>query len=119
MAGGARVNEGSKEPATHDALAMIYIDSNSNAERFLRENPYYNSLTVGKYCEKRNPQLAFVAYERGHLDDELITVCHENSLFKNEARYLVRRRDPVLWAKVLDASNQHRRNLIDQVKRRE
>eukprot|EP00053_Salpingoeca_punica_P012105 m.107985 g.107985 ORF g.107985 m.107985 type:complete len:1673 (-) comp15857_c0_seq1:337-5355(-) len=111
----ARVNEGSKEPATHNALAMIYIDANTNPERFLRENPYYESLAVGKYCEKRNPHLAFVAYERGQLDDELINVCHENSLFKNEARYLVKRRDPALWAKVLDASNQHRRSLIDQV----
>lgn len=32
----ARVHEGSEEPATHNALAKIYIDSNNNPERFLR-----------------------------------------------------------------------------------
>jgi hypothetical protein len=60
---------------------------------------------VGKYCEKRDPNLAYVAYERGQCDDALLRVCHENSLFKSEARYLVRRRDPELWAKVLQSTN--------------
>jgi clathrin heavy chain len=31
-----RIHEGSVEPATHNALAKIYIDSNNNPERFLR-----------------------------------------------------------------------------------
>ena len=31
-----RVHEGVQEPATHNALAKIYIDSNNNPERFLR-----------------------------------------------------------------------------------
>ena len=47
----ARIHEGCEEPATHNALAKIYIDSNNNPERFLRENPYYDSRVVGKYCE--------------------------------------------------------------------
>ena len=42
-------------------------------------------------------------------------VCNENSLFKSLARYLVRRRDPDLWAEVLLETNQFRRQLIDQV----
>ncbi|CAM2716734.1 unnamed protein product [Rotaria socialis] len=42
-------------------------------------------------------------------------VCKENSLFKSEARYLVRRKDPVLWKQVLREDNQYRRPLIDQV----
>jgi len=62
------------EPATHNALAKIYIDSNNNPERFLRENQYYDSRVVGKYCEKRDPHLACVAYERGQCDFELINV---------------------------------------------
>nr|XP_002763698.2 clathrin heavy chain 1-like [Callithrix jacchus] len=33
----ARIHEGSEEPATHNALAKIYVDSNSSPERFLRE----------------------------------------------------------------------------------
>ena len=41
---------------------------------------------VGKYCEKRDPHFAFLAYERGQCDAELINVCNENSLFKNLAR---------------------------------
>lgn len=83
-------------------------------DRF-RENQYYDSRVVGKYCEKRDPHLACVAYERGHCDRELIHVCNENSLFKSEARYLVRRRDPELWAEVLNEENPFRRQLIDQV----
>ena len=42
-------------------------------------------------------------------------VCNENSLFKTEARYLVRRRDGDLWAGVLAEDNPYRRPLIDQV----
>lgn len=111
----SRVHEGCVEPATHNALAKIYIDSNNNPERFLKENQFYDSRVVGKYCEKRDPHLACIAYERGQCDRELISVCNENSLFKSEARYLVRRRDPDLWAEVLLESNPYKRPLIDQV----
>ena len=71
----SRVHEGVEEPATHNALAKIYIDSNNNPERYLRENQFYDSRVVGKYCEKRDPHLACVAYERGQCDEELIKVC--------------------------------------------
>ncbi|KAF3813680.1 hypothetical protein GH733_018212 [Mirounga leonina] len=111
----SRSHEGCEEPATHNALAKIYIDSNNSPERFLRENAYYDSHVVGRYCEKRDPHLACVAYERGQCDLELIKVCNENSLFKSEARYLVRRKDPELWAHVLEETNPSRRQLIDQV----
>ena len=80
-----------------------------------RENQFYDSKVVGKYCEKRDPHLACVSYERGQCDMELIQVCNENSLFKSEARYLVRRRDEELWATVLQEDNEFRRPLIDQV----
>ncbi|KAK6192853.1 hypothetical protein SNE40_004252 [Patella caerulea] len=110
-----RIHEGVTESATHNALAKIYIDSNNNPERFLRENQFYDSKVVGKYCEKRDPHLACVAYERGLCDEELIKVCNENSLFKSEARYLVRRKDTDLWVEVLNESNEYRRQLIDQV----
>ena len=39
-----------------------------------RENAFYDSTVVGKYCEKRDPHLACVAYERGQCDLELIHV---------------------------------------------
>lgn len=70
-----RVQEGTVDPATHNALAKIYIDANNNPERFLRENPYYDSRIVGKYCEKRDPHFACLAYERGQCDAELVNVC--------------------------------------------
>uniref|UniRef100_A0A3Q3KLY7 Clathrin heavy chain n=1 Tax=Monopterus albus TaxID=43700 RepID=A0A3Q3KLY7_MONAL len=111
----SRIHEGCEEPATHNALAKIYIDSNNTPERFLKENPFYDSAVVGRYCEKRDPHLACVAYERGQCDLDLIKVCNENSLFKSEARYLVRRKDPELWANVLEENNPYRRQLIDQV----
>ncbi|CAF4800880.1 unnamed protein product [Pieris macdunnoughi] len=110
-----RVHEGCNEPATHNALAKIYIDSNNNPERFLKENQWYDSRVVGRYCEKRDPHLACVAYERGQCDRELIAVCNDNSLFKTQARYLVRRRDQDLWLEVLSESNPFKRQLIDQV----
>ncbi|XP_026488079.1 clathrin heavy chain isoform X1 [Vanessa tameamea] len=110
-----RVHEGCNEPATHNALAKIYIDSNNNPERFLKENQWYDSRVVGRYCEKRDPHLACVAYERGQCDRELIAVCNDNSLFKTQARYLVRRRDQDLWLEVLAESNPFKRQLIDQV----
>ena len=36
-------------------------------------------------------------------------------MFKQQARYLIKRRDPELWAQVLVQDNVHRRALIDQV----
>ncbi|CAL8108322.1 unnamed protein product [Orchesella dallaii] len=111
----SRSREGIVEPATHNALAKIYIDSNTNPERFLKENTFYDSRVLGKYCEKRDPHLAFVAYERGYCDKELINVCNENSLFKSEVKYLVSRSDSALWAEVLNESNPFRRQLIDQM----
>ena len=70
---------------------------------------------VGKYCEKRDPYLAFIAYAKGFCDEELIAITNENSMFKQQARYLVKRRQLDLWASVLAQNNIHRRQLIDQV----
>mmetsp|Transcript_22621 Transcript_22621/g.70241 ORF Transcript_22621/g.70241 Transcript_22621/m.70241 type:complete len:1205 (+) Transcript_22621:68-3682(+) len=109
------VSEGSQDPHVHNALGKIIIDSNNNPEHFLTTNPYYNSVVVGKYCEKRDPNLACVAYKRGQCDDELVDVTNRNSLFKVQARYVVERMDPELWEKVLGDGNEHRRQLIDQV----
>eukprot|EP00708_Paratrimastix_pyriformis_P001962 GAFH01000699.1.p2 GENE.GAFH01000699.1~~GAFH01000699.1.p2 ORF type:complete len:1143 (-),score=619.02 GAFH01000699.1:265-3693(-) len=112
----ARVaDDNNVEPATHSALAKIYIDSNANADQFLESNLYYDTLVVGRYCEKRDPHRAVIAYRRGKNDDELIEVTNRNSLFKAQARYLVERQLPELWAKVLVETNPLRRQLIDQV----
>uniref|UniRef100_A0A803PWW8 Clathrin heavy chain n=1 Tax=Cannabis sativa TaxID=3483 RepID=A0A803PWW8_CANSA len=109
------VSEGSQDVHVHNALGKIIIDSNNNPEHFLTTNPYYDSRVVGKYCEKRDPTLAVVAYRRGQCDDELINVTNRNSLFKLQARYVVERMDGDLWEKVLTPENEYRRQLIDQV----
>lgn len=75
----------------------------------------YEPLVVGKFCEARDPYLAYIAYAKGFCDDELIAITNENSMFKQQARYLVKRRQPELWAQVLVHDNVHRRALIDQV----
>jgi clathrin heavy chain len=66
--------------------AVCITDLNLECFFSCRENHFYDSKVVGRYCEKRDPHLACVAYERGQCDRELIAVCNENSLFKSEAR---------------------------------
>ncbi|KAF8451494.1 armadillo-type protein [Terfezia claveryi] len=111
----ATLNNNVQQTAVYNALAKIYIDSNNNPEKFLKENDQYDSLIVGKYCEKRDPYLAFIAYQKGQNDLDLVRITNENSMFKQQARYLVKRRDAELWTFVLNPSNLHRRSLIDQV----
>lgn len=106
---------GTQDHAVFDALAKIYIDSNNNPEKFLKENGNYDTLVVGKYCEKRDPYLAFIAYEKGQNDYELIHITNENAMYKHQARYLVSRGDSELWDYVLKEDNLHRRSLVDQV----
>jgi clathrin heavy chain len=111
-----RFRDGLQEPALHNALAKIAVDDRKDAEKFLLTNQFYDSRVVGKYCENRDPYLAFVAYKRGLCDKELVDVTNKQSLFKHQARYLVERQKPELWAYVLSEANlQYRRQLIDQV----
>ncbi|KAK3108031.1 Clathrin heavy chain, partial [Teratosphaeriaceae sp. CCFEE 6253] len=106
---------GNQQPAIYDALAKIYIDSNNNPEKFLKENDLYNTLAIGNYCAARDPNLAFIAYRKGQNDLELIGITNENAMFKPQARYLLERADPEIWAYVLSDNNIHRRSLVDQV----
>lgn len=106
---------GNQQQAVYNALAKIYIDSNNNPEKFLKENDQYDSLVVGKYCEKRDPNLAYIAYRKGQNDLELINITNENSMFKAQARYLLERADSEIWEYVLSPNNIHRRSLVDQV----
>lgn len=111
----SKMDAGSQDPALYNAFAKILVDSNNNPEAFLKENTIYEPLVVGKYCEKRDPHLAFIAYAKGFCDEELIHITNENSMFKHQARYLVKRRQLDLWAQVLNPDNIYRRQLIDQV----
>merc|ERR1712151_205414 len=113
----ARVAEGNQDPYLHNGIAKIYIDTNRDPEAFLKNNAFYDSAAVGKYCEDRDPHLAYTAYKRawGSCDEQLVDVTNRNGLFRLQARYLVERQSPELWALVLTAENQYRRNVIDQV----
>ncbi|KAJ5108944.1 hypothetical protein N7456_005619 [Penicillium angulare] len=111
----ATLAAGNQQQAVYNALAKIYIDSNNNPEKFLKENDLYDTLIVGKYCEKRDPNLAYTAYRKGQNDLELISITNENSMFRAQARYLVERADPEVWTFVLSENNIHRRSLVDQV----
>ncbi|KAK7550667.1 clathrin heavy chain [Phyllosticta citricarpa] len=111
----ATLASGNQQQAVYNALAKIYIDSNNNPEKFLRENDQYDTLTVGKYCEARDPNLAFIAYQKGQNDLELINITNENSMFKAQARYLLERSDPEIWDYVLSSNNLFRRSVVDQV----
>jgi len=89
----SRSEERIQDAALHNALGKIYVDINQDPQTFLINNQYYDSRIVGKYCEDRNPDLAFIAYKRawGECDDELINVTNNNYLYKMQARYLVER----------------------------
>lgn len=113
----ARNDERIQEPALHNALAKICIDVNKDPQNFLINNQYYDSKVVGKYCEERNPDLAYTAYKRawGECDEELIEVTNRNYLYRLQARYLVERQDEPLWGKVLTPDNKHRKDVVEQV----
>lgn len=106
---------GNQQQAVYNALAKIYIDSNANPEAFLKSNDLYDTLSVGKYCEKRDPNLAFIAYQKGQNDLELINITNENAMYRAQARYLLARADPEVWQYVLSENNIHRRSVVDQV----
>ena len=97
-----RVKEGNVEPSLHNAVGKIYVTTNNGAKDWLLNNRFYDSAVVGKFCEKLDPHLAYLAYRRawGQCDDELIRVTNTHSLFKDQARYMVERQDMELWAKV-------------------
>lgn len=111
----ASLAAGNNQQAVYNALAKIYIDSNNNPEKFLKENDQYDTLVIGKYCEKRDPNLAYIAYRKGQNDIELVNITNENAMYKALARYLLERADQELWAFALSPNNMHRRSLIDQV----
>ncbi len=112
----ATLAAGNQQRAVYNALAKIYIDSNNNPEKFLKENDQYDSLVVGKYCEKRDPNLAYLAYSKGQNDLEL---CQRSPTrtpcTRAQARYLLARADRELWMFVLSENNIHRRSVVDQV----
>jgi clathrin heavy chain len=101
-----RVRDGNTDAHTHNALGKIYVTLNKEPQAWLKSNSYYDSKVVGKFCEKLDPFLAYLAYRRGGAacDAELIEVTSRNGLWKDQARYLVDH-DPAmpLWQVALVA----------------
>ena len=112
-----RADEGNPTPALHNALAMIYIETNNNAKDFLMNNKYYDPKIVGQFCEDRDPQLALFAYKKaaGKCDDELINLTNKNAMYRAQAQYLVESLNPDLWRKVLSEDTEHKKAVTDQV----
>lgn len=112
-----RADEGNPTPALHNALAMIYVETNNNANDFLMNNKYFDPKVVGNYCEDRDPQLALLAYKKagGSCDDELISLTNKNAMYRAQAQYLVESLNPELWKKVLVPENEHKKAVTDQV----
>eukprot|EP00172_Hildenbrandia_rubra_P003693 Plantae.Rhodophyta-Hildenbrandia_rubra.ctg6205.p1 GENE.Plantae.Rhodophyta-Hildenbrandia_rubra.ctg6205~~Plantae.Rhodophyta-Hildenbrandia_rubra.ctg6205.p1 ORF type:complete len:1699 (+),score=311.37 Plantae.Rhodophyta-Hildenbrandia_rubra.ctg6205:5143-10239(+) len=111
----ARVADGATDVAVHSGIAKVYVESNINPEHFLETNAYYDSRVVGQFCEKRDPYLAFVAYERGKCDDELLAVTNAQQLFEDQAKYLVDRESPELYEAVLAEDNEFRPLVVEQL----
>jgi clathrin heavy chain len=109
------ITEGNQDVEVHNGLMKVYIDIGNEPEKFLSENPYYDSRNVGAYCEKRDPYLSFICYKRGQCDAELIDCTNRHHLFRHQASYLVQRQNAELWAEVLSPENPERQNLVDQV----
>ena len=112
-----KVTEGNIDPALHNAIGKIYVTINKDPQTFLRENRFYEPIVLGKFCEKLDPYFAFLAYKRadGECDDQLLQVTSDNGLFKDQARYLVEKKDPELWSRVLAEDSEQRTLLIEQV----
>jgi clathrin heavy chain len=111
----ALVAEGSKDRAVHTALAKVYVDANINPEHFLETNEFYDARIVGNFCERRDPLLAFIAYAHGACDDDVLRVTSDHGLWREQARYVIERMNPELWARVLEESNPNRKTLLTQV----
>lgn len=111
----ARVADGATDVGVHSGIAKVYVESNINPEHFLETNAYYDSRDVGRFCERRDPYLAFVAFKRGNCDEEVLEVTNAHQLFKDQARYLVDRCEPELYEQVLAEDNEHRSLVVDQI----
>ena len=70
-------------------IDILYaLGARSDAENFLKTNAFYDSMEVGRYCEERDPHLAFIAYKRawGPCDTQLVELTNKNGLFRLQAR---------------------------------
>jgi clathrin heavy chain len=103
--GRAKVASGLQDPGLYNALAKILqaFLTNNNVPTLSKAilDAYllqlYEPLVVGKYCEKRDPSLAYIAYAKYFCDEELIATTDNYSSFKQQARYFVKHRRLEPW----------------------
>jgi len=112
-----RVQEGNQSIPVHNAMVKLAIDTDNNPAKWLQDNRLYDAKEIGSYCEDRDPHLAVLAYQRdeGTCDYELIEVTNKNSLYRIQAKFLVKRQNEDLWGHVLSPDNPHRPSIIEQV----
>ncbi|GIX64752.1 clathrin heavy chain, putative [Babesia caballi] len=92
-----RVSAGYKESEIHTALAKIRVSSQQDAEAFLRTNQHYDRAVVGRFCEERDPMLAFLIYSEATLDDDVLRLCAASGLHKMLTSYAMKRSSARLW----------------------
>ncbi|CDR98027.1 clathrin heavy chain, putative [Babesia bigemina] len=100
-----RVNDGYKETEIHTALAKIRVSSQQDAEEFLRTNTHYDRAVVGKFCEERDPMLAYLIYSQATMDDDVLRVCAGNSLHRMLASYALKRSSARMWREIFSADS--------------
>eukprot|EP00742_Colponemidia_sp_Colp-10_P010839 GILJ01011954.1.p1 GENE.GILJ01011954.1~~GILJ01011954.1.p1 ORF type:complete len:1482 (-),score=281.89 GILJ01011954.1:202-4647(-) len=111
----ARKAEKKTDPALYNALGKVYIDTNNNAEDFLTNNQYYDSHVLGAYCENRNTLFAYIAYRRANLDDKVLELTLRNGMWKELARYLVKRQDSALWERALQTQGKELSHIVEAI----
>ncbi|ESS68039.1 clathrin heavy chain [Trypanosoma cruzi Dm28c] len=111
----ARLAEKKTDPALHNAVGKLYVDTDQQPDKFLLENAYYEPLVLGKYCENRDPNLSYIAYRKGHLSEELVELTTKNGMWKQLARYLVQEKNLQLWASTLKNDTKDRDRLVEAV----
>lgn len=111
----ARKAERKTDTALYNALGKIYVDTNNNAEDFLTNNQFYDSAVLGAYCENRNTIFAFIAYRRSNLDDQVLALTLKNGMWKELARYLVKRQDSSLWERALQSPEKELGHIVEAI----
>ena len=107
-----KLRDKSKEVAVYNLLAKIYVNQ-GKANDFLKSNDLYDPTVIGTYCEKREPQMAFISFSKGGCDADVIRIGFANGLFKELAGYLMKRQNTDLWCTALEKES--RDELIDAV----
>lgn len=131
----ARKQEGVTDTATMTVFGKVLVECESKGDpslsdfgissrEFIQHNGEYDHKSLGLFCEKRDPNLAFMCYASDNTDTmesgpDLIRVSNENSLQKLLARFLVRKASDILWDVALSTETnpveENRKNLIDKV----